>query len=213
MYSKSLSTNKVIAKYYKMKKATENIVPSKLIIISAPSGCGKSTIINHIMKDLPELEFSISITSRPPRGKEENGKEYYFVSPAEFKEKIKNDELIEYVEVYKDTFYGSLKSEVERIASQGKVALFDIDVEGALKVKAIYGRQALSIFIAPPNIDALKERLEKRGTDTKEIINTRLDRAEYEISFAKKFDKEIMNDDLEKAISETKNCIESFIAI
>ena len=184
---------------------------SKLIIISAPSGSGKSTIINYLIsKGLP-LGFSISATSRVPRGTEKNGVEYYFLTPDEFRQKIQNDEFLEYEEVYKDKFYGTLKSEVDRIADSGKTAVFDVDVKGGVNIKKFYGERALSVFIQPPSINELRARLEGRGTDAPEVINDRIKRAEFELSYADKFDHVIINDDLQKAEKEAYELISSFI--
>jgi len=160
----------------------------KLVIFSAPSGSGKSTIINHLLKKGYNLEFSISATSRKPRGSERNGVEYYFLSPEEFKQKIAGNEFIEYEEVYQDCFYGTLKSEIERIAQKGNNTVLDIDVKGAANVKKQFGERALSIFIAPPSIEALRERLINRKTDTMEAIEKRVAKASYEMTFAKDFD-------------------------
>lgn len=184
---------------------------SKLIIISAPSGSGKSTIINYLIsKGLP-LGFSISATSRAPRGTEKNGVEYYFLTPDEFRQKIQNDEFLEYEEVYKDKFYGTLKSEVDRIADSGKTAVFDVDVKGGVNIKKFYGERALSVFIQPPSIEELRARLEGRGTDAPEVIEDRIKRAEFELSYADKFDHVIINDDLQKAEDEAYELISNFI--
>ncbi|MBR0498662.1 MAG: guanylate kinase [Paludibacteraceae bacterium] len=184
---------------------------SKLIIISAPSGSGKSTIINYLIsKGLP-LGFSISATSRAPRGTEKNGVEYYFLTPDEFRQKIQNDEFLEYEEVYKDKFYGTLKSEVDRIADSGKTAVFDVDVKGGVNIKKFYGERALSVFIQPPSIAELRARLEGRGTDAPEVISDRIKRAEFELSYADKFDHVIINDDLQKAEKEAYDLISDFI--
>jgi len=183
----------------------------KLIIFSAPSGSGKSTIVNALLQRRDDLEFSISATSRAPRGEEQNGKEYYFLTPDEFRKKIDNDELFEWEEVYKDTYYGSLKSEVARIASKGKNVVFDIDVVGGLNVKKMYGDNALAIFIQPPSIEELEKRLVSRGTDTPEKIKERLAKAKQELSYAGRFDVVIVNDDLEKAIEETEKVIDRFL--
>ncbi len=184
---------------------------SKLIIISAPSGSGKSTIINYLIsKGLP-LGFSISATSRAPRGTEKNGVEYYFLTPDEFRQKIQNDEFLEYEEVYKDKFYGTLKSEVDRIADSGKTAVFDVDVKGGVNIKKFYGERALSVFIQPPSIAELRARLEGRGTDAPEVIEDRIKRAEFELSYADKFDHVIINDDLQKAEKEAYDLISDFI--
>ena len=184
---------------------------SKLIIISAPSGSGKSTIINYLIsKGLP-LGFSISATSRAPRGTEKDGVEYHFLTPDEFRAKIQNDEFLEYEEVYKDKFYGTLKSEVDRIAASGKTAVFDVDVKGGVNIKKFYGERALSVFIQPPSIEELRARLEGRGTDAPEVINDRIKRAEFELSYADKFDHVIVNDDLQNAEDEAYELISNFI--
>lgn len=185
----------------------------KLIIFSAPSGSGKSTIINWLMqhKEL-HLAFSISCTSRPPRGTERNGVEYFFLSPEEFRQRIANNEFLEYEEVYKDRFYGTLKSQVERQLSDGDNVVFDVDVKGGCNIKKFYGGRALSLFIQPPSIDELRRRLEGRGTDAPEVIADRIARAEYELSFAPKFDRVVVNDDLEKAEAEALQIIKTFLA-
>ena len=183
----------------------------KLIILSAPSGSGKSTIINRILdKDLP-LEFSISATSRPPRGNEKDGVEYFFLSPERFKEKIKNGYFIEYEEVYPDRFYGTLKSEVEKKLSEGKNVILDVDVSGGLNIKKLYGDNALLIFIQPPSIEELKRRLEMRGTDKPEVIADRISKAAFELSLASKYDAIVINDKLENAENETINIINKFL--
>ena len=175
----------------------------KLIIFSAPSGSGKSTIINHLMQQQGlNLSFSISATSRPPRGTERDGVEYFFLTPEEFRRRIANGDFLEYEEVYKDRFYGTLKSQVEKQLAEGDNVVFDVDVKGGCRIKDLYGPRALSMFIQPPSIDALRQRLEGRGTDSPEVINDRLARAAYELTFAPKFDTVVVNDDLEKAKSE-----------
>lgn len=184
---------------------------SKLIIFSAPSGSGKSTIINYLLTQNLGLEFSISATSRAPRGVEKDGKEYYFLTPDEFRTKIAKDEFLEYEEVYKDCYYGTLKSEVDRIAQKGHVAISDLDVAGGVNVKRIYGDKVLTVFIQPPSIDALRNRLEARKTDKPEVIAERIAKAEWEMSFATQFDVVIINDDLEKAKAETLQVIKSFL--
>ena len=183
----------------------------KLIIFSAPSGSGKSTIINHLLKKGYNLEFSISATSRKPRGSERNGVEYYFLSPEEFRQKIAGNEFIEYEEVYQDCFYGTLKSEIERIAQKGNNTVLDIDVKGAANVKKHFGERALSIFIAPPSIEALRERLINRKTDTMEAIEKRVAKASYEMTFAKDFDIVIVNDDLQTALADAENVLKNFL--
>ncbi len=182
----------------------------KVIIFSAPSGAGKSTIVNHLIEKFPYLEFSISATSRAPRGVEENGKHYYFFSKEMFEQKIKNDEFVEFEEVYTDLYYGTLKSEVKRIWEKEHIIVFDIDVKGGVKLKRIYAEYALSIFVQPPSIDELKNRLISRGTDSMENIEKRLERAEEELSYANKFDKVIVNDNLQEALAQAEKIISEF---
>ncbi len=185
----------------------------KMLIVSAPSGSGKSTIVNWLMQEHPELKlyFSISCTSRAPRGTEQNGVEYFFLTPEEFKAKIQNDEFLEYEEVYENRFYGTLKQQVERQREQGQNVVFDVDVKGGVNIKKFYGDQALSLFIQPPSVEELRRRLEGRGTDTQEAIEQRLAKAEYEITFAPQFDRIIVNDDLETAKQETLRVVNEFI--
>lgn len=188
----------------------------KLIIFAAPSGSGKSTIINSIMADGGDeelnLHFSVSATSRAPRGEEQNGVEYFFLSPEEFKAKIANDEFVEYEEVYKDKFYGTLKSQVDKQLAAGENIVFDVDVNGALRIKRLYGKRALSIFIQPPSIEELRRRLEKRATDAPEVIEQRIERAKYELSQAENFDEVIINDNLEIAQVEARALVEDFLS-
>jgi guanylate kinase len=185
----------------------------RLIIFSAPSGSGKSTIVQWLMKEHPELNlyFSISCTSRPPRGTEQNGVEYFFLTPEEFKAKIENDEFLEYEEVYTDRFYGTLKAQVESQLNAGQNVVFDVDVKGGVNIKKFYQEQALSVFIQPPSIEELRKRLVNRATDTPEAIETRLAKAAYELTFANQFDKIVVNDDLATAQRETLATIEAFI--
>ena len=185
----------------------------KLIIVSAPSGSGKSTIVNWLMQEHPELNlyFSISCTSRAPRGEEKDGVEYFFLTPEAFKEKIENDEFLEYEEVYENRFYGTLKAQVERQREAGQNVVFDVDVKGGVNIKKHYGKKALSLFIQPPSIEELRRRLEHRGTDTQEAIEQRLAKAAYELTFAPKFDRVVVNDDLETAKQETFNIINDFL--
>ncbi len=185
----------------------------RLIIFSAPSGSGKSTIVNWLMQEHPELNlyFSISCTSRNPRGTEQDGVEYFFISPEQFREKISNDEFIEYEEVYENRFYGTLKSQVEKQLNAGQNVIFDVDVKGGISIKKFYGKDALSIFIQPPSIEELRKRLEGRATDTPEAIETRLAKARYELSFSNQFDTIIINDDLTKAEEKVYSLIFSFI--
>lgn len=185
----------------------------RLIIFSAPSGTGKSTIINWLMQEHSELmmSFSISCTSRAPRGTEQNGVEYFFLTPDEFRSRIEADEFLEYEEVYTDRFYGTLKSQVEKQRNEGLNVVFDVDVKGGCNIKQHYGDEALSIFIMPPSVDELRRRLEARATDAPEVIDQRIARAEFEISFADKFDKVVVNDDLEKAKEEVLAIIREFV--
>ncbi|MDM8306068.1 MULTISPECIES: guanylate kinase [Bacteroidaceae] len=183
----------------------------KLIIFSAPSGSGKSTIINYLLKQGLNLQFSISATSRPPRGTEQDGVEYFFLSPEEFKKRIANDEFVEYEEVYPDRFYGTLKSQVEKQLAEGQNIIFDVDVVGGCNIKRFYGDRALSVFIQPPSIEELRKRLEGRGTDSPETINSRIAKAEFELSYAPKFDLIVVNDELEKAEAQALEAIRKFL--
>ncbi len=184
---------------------------SKLVVFSAPSGSGKSTIINYLLSQDLGLQFSISATSRLPRGEEKDGVEYYFLTPDEFRKKIAQGEFLEYEEVYKDRLYGTLKSEVERILHSGKHVIFDVDVVGGCNIKDYYGDRALSVFIQAPSIDVLKQRLEKRGTDAPEVIKERLEKANLELSFAPRFDKVIINADFDVAREETLQTVKNFL--
>lgn len=186
----------------------------KLIIFSAPSGSGKSTIVQWLMQEHPELKlyFSISCTSRAPRGTEQNGVEYFFISPEEFREKIAHDDFVEYEEVYTDRFYGTLKSQVEKQLLAGQNVVFDVDVKGGVNIKKFYGNEALSLFIQPPSIEELRRRLEGRATDTPEAIRERLAKAEYELTFAPQFDHIIVNDDLETAKQDTLRIVTDFLS-
>ena len=184
----------------------------KLIIISAPSGTGKSTIIGRIMEDEAlQLAYSVSATTRPPREGEEHGVNYYFMSVEDFKQMIANDELAEFQEVYEGRYYGTPKSEIERITAMGKNAVMDIDVLGGINVKKMYGDRAMSIFIKPPSVETLRERLIKRGTDSMEDIENRVNKAEYELSFAPQFDRQVVNDVLDTAVAEVHQLISDFI--
>ena len=184
----------------------------RLIIVSAPSGSGKSTIVNWLMQEYPELNlyFSISCTSRAPRGTEQNGVEYFFLTPEEFKAKIQNNEFLEYEEVYENRFYGTLKQQVENQREAGQNVVFDVDVKGGVNIKKYYGDEALSLFIQPPSVEELRRRLEGRATDTPEAIAERLAKAEYEMTFAPQFDRIIVNDDLETAKQETLKVVKEF---
>lgn len=183
----------------------------KLIIFSAPSGSGKSTLIAALRERIENLHFSVSCTSRAPRGSEQNGVDYFFLTPEEFREKIQNGEFLEYEEVYKDRYYGTLKSQVETQAQRGENVIFDVDVKGGCNIKKFYGERALSVFIQPPSIEALRQRLEGRGTDAPEVIEDRLAKASYEMTFADKFDRIVINDDLEKAKEEVFLIISNFL--
>ena len=185
---------------------------NKIIIFSAPSGAGKSTIVNHLLKIHPELEFSISATSRAPRGQEQHGIEYYFFTADEFRQMIAEDKFVEYEEVYSGSFYGTLKSEIERIWAKGHTIVFDIDVQGGVNLKRIFGEQAFSIFIQAPSVDILRERLVGRGTDTAEAIEKRVAKAASEMEFAAgKFDYVLINDDLQTAKTKAENIINNFL--
>ena len=185
---------------------------NKVIIFSAPSGAGKSTVVNHLLRIYPELEFSISATSRAPRGEEKHGIEYYFFTSDEFRQMIVEDKFVEYEEVYSGSFYGTLRSEVERIWAKGHVIIFDIDVQGGVNLKRIFSEQALSIFIQAPSVDVLRERLIGRGTDTEEAIERRVAKAASEMEFAAgKFDYTLINDNLPTALAEAENVVGSFL--
>lgn len=185
----------------------------KVIIFSAPSGSGKSTIINWLMQEHKELNlhFSISCTSRKPRGTEQNGVEYFFVTPEEFRQRIAKGEFLEYEEVYADRFYGTLKAQVEKQLSAGENVVLDVDVKGGCNIKKIYADKALSVFVQPPSIEELRNRLNGRGTDAPEVIDDRIRRAEFELSFASKFDHVVVNDNLETAKQEAYETISRFL--
>ena len=183
----------------------------KLVIFSAPSGAGKSTLVNYLLPQFPELSFSISATSRSPRGKEEHGKDYYFLSSEEFKAHVAQDELLEWEEVYTGTYYGTLRSEVERIWAQGKVVVFDIDVVGALNLKKQFGDRALALFVQVPSVEILEQRLRGRGTDSEEKIQQRVAKATIEMARAPEFDKVVVNDDLDTAKAEALAILKDFL--
>ena len=186
---------------------------NKVVIFSAPSGAGKSTIVNHLLGLHPELEFSISATSRAPRGQEQHGVEYYFFTADDFRQMIAEDKFVEYEEVYAGSFYGTLRSEVERIWAKGHVIIFDIDVQGGVNLKRIFGEQALSIFIQAPSVEILRERLGGRNTDTPEAIEKRVAKAASEMEFAAgRFDHVLINDDLQTALKEAEEVVGSFIS-
>lgn len=185
----------------------------KVLIFSAPSGSGKTTIVNHLLGLHPELEFSVSAASRSPRGTERDGVEYHFLTADKFKELIAQDAFVEYEEVYKDHFYGTLKSEVDRIWNAGHVIIFDVDVKGAWNLKRYFGDKALSVLVAPPSMDELERRLRGRKTDSEEEIRTRLDKASYELDFASdKADYKLINDKLEDAYAEIEKVVNEFLA-
>lgn len=195
-----------------MVETLKNKQGGKLLILSAPSGSGKSTIINYLMSQLPSLHFSISATSRPPRGEEKHGVEYFFLSPEEFRRRIAAGDFLEYEEVYKDRYYGTLREEVDNQLAAGENVVCDVDVLGAQNIKKHYGSKALSIFIQPPSIDALRQRLERRGTDHPHVIEERIARAEFELSQAPGFDKIVVNDNLEEAEAEALEIVSAFLA-
>jgi len=184
----------------------------KLIIFSAPSGAGKTTIVHHLLKKVPELEFSISATTRKARGEEVNGKDYYFISKEEFLHRIAKKQFVEFEEVYSGTFYGTLRTEIERIWQHGKTVIFDIDVEGGLHLKRKYEDQALAIFVQPPSLEVLKERLAGRGTDSKEKLAERFIKAEKELNYAPQFDIILKNHDLQTACAEAEDLVKNFLS-
>ena len=183
----------------------------KVIIFSAPSGAGKSTVVGHLLKTFPFLEFSISATSRQPRGSEKDGVEYYFFSVQQFRDLISKDAFVEYEEVYPGSFYGTLRSEVERIWAKGHVILFDIDVKGGVNLKRIFGDNALSVFVKPPSVEELRRRLVGRGTDTPEAIEKRVAKAEEELKYEPKFDRVLENDRLEQTLAEAEEIVNTFV--
>jgi len=183
----------------------------KLIIFSAPSGAGKTTIVKHLLGKNFNLEFSVSATSRPLRGNEVDGKDYYFITTNEFKSRVNNDEFLECEEVYTGVYYGTLKSEVERIRLKGNHVIFDVDVVGGCNIKKFYGADALSVFVQPPTFETLKERLLSRSTDSEEVIATRLAKAKYEMTFAPRFDVVLINDKLENALQEAERIVRDFL--
>lgn len=184
----------------------------KVIIFSAPSGAGKSTVVNHLLGLHPEFEFSVSATSRAPRGQERDGVEYYFLSAERFRELIREDAFVEYEEVYQDRFYGTLKSEVERIWAKGHVIIFDVDVKGGVNLKKYFGEAALSVLITPPSLEVLEQRLRGRGTDSEDAIRERMAKAGWELDFAAgKFDRELVNDKLEDTFAQAEALVNGFL--
>ncbi len=188
-------------------------IQNKIIIITAPSGSGKTSITHYLMKTFGQLSFSVSATTRKPRGKEVDGVDYYFIDEATFKEKINHNEFVEWEMVYEGTYYGTLVSELQKMWNENKIPVLDIDVKGAIHVKRMFSDNTLSIFIEPPSIEALRERLESRGTESAESLKARLDKASYELSFKMQFDRLIMNDNLEHACSEAQLIVGDFIQL
>lgn len=185
----------------------------KLVIFSAPSGSGKTTIVRELLQRFPQFEFSISATSRQPRGKEQHGIDYYFLSSDEFRQRVERDEFVEWEEVYAGTCYGTLKSEVERIWAKGNVIVFDVDVMGGINLKRLFGDDACSIFIMPPSIEELERRLRGRGTDSEEVIQKRIGKAEFELSKSPEFDYTVVNDVLADAVNEATDIINNFLKV
>jgi guanylate kinase len=185
---------------------------NKIIVITAPSGAGKTSITRHLLKTFPQLTFSISAATRQPRSYETNGKDYYFIPLEEFKQKIHQNEFIEWEMVYEGKYYGTLKSELKRIWNNGQVPLLDIDVKGAIHVQQQYPESLLTLFIEPPSIEELKRRLESRGTETAESLQARINKASYELSFKDQFHKSVINDDFEKACAEAEKIVGEFLA-
>ena len=183
----------------------------KLVIFSAPSGSGKTTIVRELLKRFPQFEFSISATSRQPRGVEQNGVDYYFLSGDEFRERVERGEFVEWEEVYAGTCYGTLCSEMERIWSKGNVIVFDVDVMGGINLKRLFAADACSIFIMPPSVEELERRLRGRGTDSEEVIRKRISKADFELSKAPEFDHVVVNDNLAEAVEEATQIIEIFL--
>ena len=197
----------------KSKFSPITLIPmTKVIVFSAPSGSGKSTLVNYLIEKGVPLHFSISCTSRPPRGTEKNGVEYFFITPEEFRQHINAGDFLEYEEVYEGRFYGTLSQQVDRQLENGENVICDVDVKGGINIKKHYGTRALSVFIQPPSVEVLRQRLEGRGTDTPETIQVRLNKAEYEMSFANQFDTIIVNDDLETAKAEILKVVTEFLA-
>ncbi|MDY3293994.1 MAG: guanylate kinase [Candidatus Egerieousia sp.] len=182
-----------------------------VVVFSAPSGAGKSTIVHHLLEKFPQIEFSVSATSRAPRGAEVDGKDYYFFTAEQFEQKIAEDRFVEYEEVYAGTYYGTLKSEIERLWDKGAVIAFDLFLKGRVIIKRLFGERALSVFVMPPSVKVLEERLIARGTDSKESIAKRLAKAEEEIAYSSKFDVVLVNDNLQQAFAQAERIVGEFI--
>ena len=194
-----------------LRSKIQPVMTGKVIIVSAPSGAGKTSIVKHVLDFLPELRFSTSATTRAMREGEVNGRDYHFLTVDDFKRGIDRDEFLEWEEVYHNQFYGTLKSEIRRIWDEGKVVIFDVDVKGGLNIKKFFGDDALAVFIEPPTVQELENRLRKRGTETEESLRKRVEKAEYELSFAPQFDKIIVNDNLDDARAEMLHTIREFL--
>ena len=195
------------------KKAKLDIINQKLVVFSAPSGSGKTTIVHHLVKKIPNLGFSISACTRDKRGRvEENGKDYYFLTPDDFRRRIENHEFVEWEEVYEGAFYGTLKSEIDRIWSKGKIAIFDVDVKGGLSLKEYYKEKALTVFVKVPSIEELKDRLKGRGTDSEDSISRRLFKVNFEMGFQDQFDVVLINDNLQEALEKAEDLVSKFLA-
>lgn len=183
----------------------------KLLVFTAPSGAGKTTIVRHLLEKFDQLEFSVSATTRPMRDYEKDGKDYYFLTPEIFQQKLDNGEFLEWEEVYEGTIYGTLHSEIDRISNNGKIAVFDIDVKGALNIKKQYGDDAFTVFVKPPSLEVLIQRLKGRGTETEAAFEKRVNRMKYEMSCEKKFDFVLLNDELQNALNEAESLIKDFL--
>lgn len=185
---------------------------NKVIIFSAPSGSGKTTVVNHLLKTIPQLGFSISATTRKPRANEEDGREYYFLDVNDFEEKIRNNEFLEHEEVYQGIFYGTLKAEIERLWKHGRTVVFDVDVVGGMNLKKQFGDQALSVFLRPPSLEILMDRLRKRSTEVEHQLQMRIEKAKYELQFEKNYDVVLVNDILEDTLLKAEEIVRTFIA-
>ncbi len=193
------------------RQKRESSPAKKILIFSSPSGAGKTTIVRHLLKTFPNLAFSVSATTRPRRDHEEDGKDYYFLSVDEFRNKIEEDAFVEWEEVYEGTYYGTLKSEVQRLLNRGYHVVFDVDVKGALNIKKLYGSQALAVFVMPPSLEELEKRLHHRSTDPEESIRERVAKARMEMEYAEKFDVILVNDKLEESLPQAEEIVKNFI--